>query len=145
MRKFLEKYYNDSELIINTGHSYQFVTNLEKYKYKEMYLPMDYINDSFRVNTIMIEQEVDEIVKRFEEEGKPFILGEIVGNHIDCYSNGLTELDIVEMVHNYHEICKEKMVNNIGTTIEKECKEWNMLTNRQKQMITDLIIELANK
>lgn len=150
MRKFLEKYYERSELIINTGYSYQFVTNLEKHKYKEMYLPNEDLDpnwdpDRLRVDTIMIQQEVDEIVDRFKEEGKPFAHGEIEGSNFKSYTNGMTELDLVKMVQDYHKKRKDKVVDTVGAAIEKECKEWNMLTSRQKQMVIDLIIELANK
>ena len=69
MRKFVQKLLDRTECVLATGHSFLFVTNFEKRKYKELYCEFVFQEGSVSVSDIILDSEWAEI-KALIEEGR---------------------------------------------------------------------------
>ena len=124
MRKKVLNAYKKSEIILNTGHSYQFVYDLEKRKYFELMLP----DDNNDADTGMTRTEHNEIVRLMEEEGKPFSLGMIEGKSLECYRKN--EYHLIDEIQQYH--LKQKASEKTLQDNIIDCPNWNKLKIKKR-------------
>lgn len=138
MRAIIKRAYEQSELIINTGYSYQFVSNLEKGKYKEYLLPNNYIENA---SNAISNTELDEVITLFQSEGKPFVLGELNGSERHFYN--FTEYEVIEKIQKFKSRNKPTFVNKSDTDFNDLYAKWNKLTNNQRDILDKLINEFT--
>ena len=145
MRRKIQKAYDNSELILHTGHSYQFVSDYEKAKYVEYYLPEEdkYAISHNNVNTskTLTRSEFEEIITLFEEEGKPVACGAVDGKGYFIYHE--SEYQLLEKILAYRKEREKR--EKIPANLEQEFPEWNQLTEKQKQLVVSLIREMVSK
>lgn len=141
MRKKLQKMYDESELILNTGMSFLFVSDLERRKYKEMGLPSNN-NGTISADIIMTQSEWEELVALMEQDNKPFSTGTINGNEVVLYDT--TEYNMIEEIERYKKVSyvHESQISMSPIMI---CDEWELLSSEDKELINKLIKRMVNK
>ena len=82
MRKFIKKLLDRSECVLATGHSFLFVTNFEKKKYKELFGEFVFKENIMKVGVsdIVLDSEWEEINALIKE-------GKVVFGYDDCLSD----------------------------------------------------------
>ena len=141
MRKKLQKMYDESELILNTGMSFLFVSDLERRTYKEMGLPSNY-NGTISADRIMTQSEWEEIVELMEQDNKPFSTGTINGNEVVLYDT--TEYNMIEEIERYKKVSYVHK-SQISMSPIMICDEWELLSSEDKELINKLIKRMVNK
>ena len=145
MRRRLQKAYDKSELILFTGYSYQFVSDYEKVKYVEYYLPEEEktapLNIKVNTSITMTLSEYEEIDTLCDKEEKPVSYGKIGGKKYFIYHE--SEYHLLERILNYRKERENK--EKIPANLEQEFPEWNQLTEKQKQLVVSLIREMVSK
>lgn len=133
MRKELKKIYKKSEGIIGTGHSLLFVFDIEEEKFKEVF----FYDRSWKdcPGLMMHSSELEEIMNLYEEDGKPFALGDCDKGGLEIYQGTL--FDFEEEVLKY----RKKKEDIESFSVSRTIPSWELLNKNQKKIINNLVKE----
>lgn len=135
MRKELKKIYEKSEGIICTGHSFLFLFDIEKAKYKEVFVPIEDWEDCPCL--MMHATEMDEIVALIKEDGKPLVPGDYERGVLVVHEGTLFGFE--EKVLKYRKTKRDSESFSGSGTIPS----WELLNKDQKKIINDLVKEFV--
>lgn len=101
MRKFVKKLIDRSECVLATGHSFLFVTDFEKKKYKELFGEFIFKEKEMKVGVsdIVFDSEWEEINALIKE-------GKVIFGYDDCLS------DVEEYEKMKYKLAKKKEAEN---------------------------------
>lgn len=137
MRIFLKKLYDKSEAIIGTGHSFIFVTDFEREKFKEIgYMSSDF---SLKDKSQMTQTECKEISALLDSPDKiPFFYGRSSYDgklHLDE-----PELKVLNEIQKYK---RTRSKPDIVNSIVRDTDNWDKLSQKHKDLILQLIDDFA--
>ena len=133
MRKQLKQIYDKSEGILNTGHSYLFIYDIEKKKFREVALPEADWKDCPIMMMHLI--ELEEIIALKDKENKPFSLGDFDGKYFVVWGETLFEFE--DRILEY----RKRKEGSESLPVAGSIPSWELLNRKQKEIIENLVKE----